>query len=41
VIADDDKLIRPTQSARLYMAWHAAGKPAELPSFVAAITASA
>lgn len=33
VIADDDKLISPSSSARLYMAWHAAGKPAELHIF--------
>jgi acetyl esterase/lipase/phospholipase/lecithinase/hemolysin len=33
VIADDDKLISPNSSARLYMAWHAAGKPAELHIF--------
>jgi cholinesterase len=32
-IADDDKLISPNSSARLYMAWHAAGKPAELHIF--------
>jgi dienelactone hydrolase len=33
VIADDDKLISANSSARLYMAWHAAGKPAELHIF--------
>jgi acetyl esterase/lipase len=33
VIADDDKLISPNSSARLFMAWHAAGKPAELHVF--------
>lgn len=33
VIADDDKLISPNSAARLYMAWHAAGKPAELHVF--------
>ncbi len=33
VIADDDRLISPNSSARLYMAWHAAGKPAELHIF--------
>lgn len=33
VIADDDNLISPNSSARLYMAWHAAGKPAELHIF--------
>jgi len=33
VIADDDQLISPSSSARLYMAWHAAGKPAELHIF--------
>jgi acetyl esterase/lipase len=33
VIADDDKLISSNSSARLYMAWHAAGKPAELHIF--------
>jgi acetyl esterase/lipase/phospholipase/lecithinase/hemolysin len=32
-IADDDRLISPNSSARLYMAWHAAGKPAELHIF--------
>ena len=41
VIADDDKLISPNSSARLYMAWHSAGHPAELHIFIAAITASA
>ena len=33
VIADDDKLISPNSSARLYMAWHSAGKSAELHIF--------
>jgi acetyl esterase/lipase len=33
VIADDDKLISPNSAARLYMAWHAAGKPGELHVF--------
>ena len=33
VIADDDKLISPNSSARLYMSWHVAGKPAELHVF--------
>src|SRR4051794_38678825 len=33
VIADDDKLISASSSARLFMAWHAAGKPAELHIF--------
>jgi dienelactone hydrolase len=33
VMADDDKLVSPNSSARLYMAWHAAGKPAELHIF--------
>jgi acetyl esterase/lipase len=32
-IADDDKLISPNSSARLYMAWHSARKPAELHVF--------
>ena len=32
-MADDDNLISPNSSARLYMAWHAAGKPAELHIF--------
>ena len=32
-IADDDNLISPNSSARLYMAWHAAGIPAELHIF--------
>jgi acetyl esterase/lipase len=32
-MADDDKLISPNSAARLYMAWHAAGKPAELHIF--------
>src|ERR1035441_2802127 len=27
-MADDDKLVSPNSGARLYMAWHAAGKPA-------------
>src|SRR4051794_14911787 len=33
VIADDDKLISPNSSARLYMAWHSARKSAELHIF--------
>src|SRR3954453_14919756 len=33
VIADDDPMISPNSSARLYVAWHAAGKPAELHIF--------
>ena len=33
VIADDDKLISPNSSARLYMAWHSAGTLAELHVF--------
>lgn len=33
VIADDDKLISPSSSARLYMAWHSVGKSAELHIF--------
>jgi cholinesterase len=33
VIADDDKLISPNSSARLYMAWHSAGHSAELHIF--------
>jgi acetyl esterase/lipase len=33
VIADDDKLISPNSIAHLYMAWHSAGKPAELHIF--------
>jgi cholinesterase len=32
-IADDDKLVSPNSSARLYMAWHSARKPAELHIF--------
>jgi acetyl esterase/lipase/phospholipase/lecithinase/hemolysin len=32
-IADDDRLVSPNSSARLYMAWHSAGKPAELHIF--------
>ena len=32
-MADDDRLISPNSAARLYMAWHAAGKPAELHIF--------
>jgi cholinesterase len=32
-MADDDNLISPNSSARLYMAWHVAGKPAELHIF--------
>lgn len=32
--ADDDKLVAPISGARLYEAWHAAGKPAELHIFV-------
>ena len=31
---DDDKLVGPISAARLYEAWHAAGKPAELHIFV-------
>jgi acetyl esterase/lipase len=31
---DDDKLVAPISGARLYEAWHAAGKPAELHIFV-------
>ncbi len=33
VMADDDKLISPNSSARLYMAWHSARKSAELHIF--------
>ncbi len=32
-IADDDRMIPPNSAARLYMAWHAAGKTAEFHSF--------
>jgi acetyl esterase/lipase len=32
--ADDDQLVAPISGARLYDAWHAAGKPAELHIFV-------
>jgi len=32
-MADDDQLVSPNSSARLYMAWHAAGKAAELHIF--------
>jgi acetyl esterase/lipase len=32
--ADDDNLVAPVSGARLYEAWHAAGKPAELHIFV-------
>jgi acetyl esterase/lipase len=32
--ADDDNLVAPISAARLYEAWHAAGKPAELHIFV-------
>ncbi|HTS63077.1 MAG TPA: SGNH/GDSL hydrolase family protein [Candidatus Acidoferrales bacterium] len=32
-MADDDRLISPGSAARLYTAWHAAGKPAELHIF--------
>jgi len=32
--AHDDKLVAPISSARLYEAWHAAGKPAELHIFI-------
>lgn len=32
-IADDDRLISPNSAARLYMAWHAAGKSAALHVF--------
>ena len=33
-LADDDKLVAPISGARLYEAWHAVGKPAELHIFV-------
>jgi acetyl esterase/lipase len=33
-LTDDDKLVAPISGARLYEAWHAAGKPAELHVFV-------
>ena len=33
VIADDDRIISANSSAHLYMAWHYAGKPAELHIF--------
>jgi acetyl esterase/lipase/phospholipase/lecithinase/hemolysin len=33
-MADDDNVISPNSGARLYMAWHAAGKPAELHIFL-------
>ncbi|NJM40723.1 MAG: alpha/beta hydrolase [Anaerolineae bacterium] len=33
VIADDDKAVAPISSARLYEAWHQAGKPIELHIF--------
>lgn len=33
VISDDDKSVAPLSSARLYEAWHNAGKPAELHIF--------
>jgi acetyl esterase/lipase len=33
VISDDDELIAPISSARLYEAWHEAGKPVELHVF--------
>jgi acetyl esterase/lipase len=32
--ADDDKLVAPISSARLYEAWHEAAKPAELHIFL-------
>lgn len=32
-LTDDDKLVAPISGARLYEAWHAAGKPAELHIF--------
>jgi acetyl esterase/lipase len=32
-LTDDDKLVAPISGARLYEAWHAAGKPAELHVF--------
>jgi dipeptidyl aminopeptidase/acylaminoacyl peptidase len=32
-IADDDKAVAPISSARLYEAWHKAGKPVELHIF--------
>jgi acetyl esterase/lipase len=32
-MADDDQLISPNSGAHLYMAWHTAGKPAELHIF--------
>lgn len=32
-LADDDNLVAPISGARLYEAWHAAGKPAELHVF--------
>jgi acetyl esterase/lipase len=32
-LADDDELVAPISGARLYEAWHAAGKPAELHIF--------
>jgi acetyl esterase/lipase len=32
-LTDDDKLVAPIAGARLYEAWHAAGKPAELHIF--------
>ena len=34
-LTDDDKLVAPIAGARLYEAWHAAGKPAELHIFAA------
>lgn len=33
-LADDDRLVAPISGARLYEAWHAAGKPAELHIFL-------
>jgi acetyl esterase/lipase len=34
-LTDDDRLVAPIAGARLYEAWHAAGKPAELHIFAA------
>ncbi len=33
-LADDDRLVAPISGARLYEAWHAAGKSAELHIFL-------
>jgi acetyl esterase/lipase len=33
-LADDDELVAPISGAKLYEAWHAAGKPAELHIFI-------